>query len=90
MNTKIKATPQKIYIITLITFLLVNLVLLFFAAQYVYKNVYQTMFMSRDDLLLHSVIKVEDIDLNKFENVVSKIKEKQNKPDIKLDYDVFF
>jgi len=90
MNIKIKFTPSKIYLISLLVFLLINLIVLFFVFQYIYSNVYKTMFMSREDLLLHSNIKVEDIDLNKFDTVVNKIKEKQNKKDITVDYNIFF
>lgn len=90
MKIKFKATSQKIYLITLIVFIFFNLVLLFFVSQFVYNNVYKIMFMSREDLLLHSNIKVEDIDLNKFDEVVGKIKERQNKSDIQISHDIFY
>ena len=83
MKYKFKFTTRKIFKIIFILLFCVNLVTLFYSYTFIKSQVFSTMFMSREELLKQSNIKVEDIDLDKFNKVIEKIDNKQKLEDIK-------
>ena len=82
MKAKIKFTTQKIFNTILATLFVLNLVAIFFVYNFTRSQVFDTMFMNREDLLKQSNLTVEDIDIERFQNVVQKIDKKKNVDDI--------
>ena len=57
-----------IIVIILIIFILISL--------FLYKNFYQTITQSREILLLREKVAIETVDLEKFNQIINKLKEK--------------
>jgi hypothetical protein len=82
MKIKFKFTTQKIFKLIFATLFIANLVALFFATSFIGSQVFDTMFMNREDLLNQSSLTVEDIDIERFNKVVEKIDNKKNMEDV--------
>ena len=86
---KFKFTTVKIFKLIFAGFFVINLVIAFFVYNFIRNQVYGTMFISREELLQNSNLKVEDIDLERFNTVIKSIDEKQNVDDIKEVNNIF-
>ncbi|MBI4812030.1 hypothetical protein HY798_01065 [Candidatus Falkowbacteria bacterium] len=73
---KIKITPQKINFYFFLSIITIIIIILFLISLFLYKNFYQTITQSEEVLILRGQLAFETIDINKFEEVIEKIKQK--------------
>jgi len=72
----LKATNGRLLLYFYSSIVIIGVIILIFATLFLYKNFYQTITRSREILVLRREVASEDIDMNKFDEIVKKIEAK--------------
>jgi len=85
---KIKISEKKIIFYFYFLFLIGAIASLFFISSFLYADFYQVITQSEEILVLQREVVADDINLNKFEKVISSMenKNKRNEFDIKINF----
>lgn len=89
MKIKLKFTIKNFFKIIFLALIIVNFILISFSVKFIKSQIYDTMFMSREELLKQSNLKVEDVDIDDFNEIIEKIKTKKEIGDIKVENNIF-
>ena len=73
---KLKISYNKIFFYFYIASALLGVVVLILVSLFLYKNFYKTITSSQEILILRREVVTEDIDINKFDEIIKKIEEK--------------
>ena len=81
MFNLLKVSISKIFVYFYVSLAVLGLVIIVYVSLFLYKNFYQTIISSEEVLVLRREVAIEDIDMNKFEEIVKKIELKtQSRP----------
>jgi uncharacterized membrane protein YqiK len=69
----LKATSGRLLLYFYSSIVIIGVIVFIFASLFLYKNFYQTITRSQEILVLRREVAVEDIDMNKFDEIVKKI-----------------
>jgi uncharacterized membrane protein YqiK len=72
----LKATSGRLLLYFYSSIVIIGAIVFIFASLFLYKNFYQTITRSQEILVLRREVAVEDIDMNKFDEIVKKIEMK--------------
>lgn len=72
----LKATNGRLLLYFYSSIVIIGVIILIFATLFLYKNFYQTITRSEEILVLRREVAAEDIDMNKFDEIVKKIEAK--------------
>lgn len=73
---KIKLTLKKMNLFFYITFSAAVIVMMAATTLFLYKNFYQTIAQSEEIIILQGKLSIENVDINKFEEVMEKMEKK--------------
>jgi len=73
---KIKISYNKIFSYFYIASAFFGVIVIVFVSLFLYKNFYKTITSSQEILILRREIVTEDIDINRFDEIIKKIEEK--------------
>ena len=73
---KLEIYSYKIFSYFYFLMVIIGVVAFIFVSLFLYKNFYQTITQSQEVLILRREVAIEDIDMDKFDAIIKKIKEK--------------
>ncbi|MDD5291136.1 MAG: hypothetical protein PHZ04_03395 [Patescibacteria group bacterium] len=76
MFNLLKISIGKIFVYFYVSIAVLSLIIIACVSLFLYKNFYQTITSSAEVLVLRREVAIEDIDMNKFEEIVQKIEGK--------------
>jgi hypothetical protein len=76
MLNSLKATSGRFLLYFYSSIAIIGIVIFVCASLFLYKNFYQTITRSQEILVLRREVAVEDIDMNKFDEIIKKIEDK--------------
>ncbi len=82
LRTAPQVSVKKMFFIYYVLIIIVSLLILMYLTLFLYKNFYQTITQSEEIILLKKEVASEDVNMNKFEKMISNIEEKQQDREI--------
>lgn len=82
---KLKFTLNNILLYTYIIIFIINILVIFFLYSFINKNIVNTIYITEDTLLNQTNLIPENINSNKFENIINSLEKKSNYEKLELD-----
>lgn len=73
MFNLLRISSSKIFLYFYSLIIIIGLIVFIFVSLFLYKNFYQTIASFQEVLVLRREVAIEDIDMNKFEEIIKKI-----------------
>lgn len=84
INKKFQISVKKLFFGYYVIIILIGLSIFVYLSLFLYKNFYQAITQSEELIILRREVSSEDVNMKRFEDIVSKIEQKKIKKEIKF------